>query len=90
LTALRFDDGELLWRDRSVGKGSLTAADGRLYAFGQSGVLALVDATPDAYRERGRLRIEPQGPTYAPPVVSGGRLYLRDQDSLYVFDVRER
>jgi outer membrane protein assembly factor BamB len=91
LTAMRFDTGEVAWRDRSVGKGSLTYADGHLYAFSENGVVGLVEANPAAYREKGRFRIQ-QGslPTWTHPVVAGGRLYLRDQDTIYAFDVREK
>jgi outer membrane protein assembly factor BamB len=91
LVAMRFDTGEVAWRDRSVGKGSLTYADGNLYVFSENGVVGLVEANPTAYRERGRFRIQ-QGslPTWTHPVVAGGRLYLRDQDTIYAFDVREK
>ena len=91
LTAIRFDTGEIAWRDRSVGKGSLVYADGNLYCFSERGVVGLVEATPTGYKEKGRFRIEP-GPleTWAHPVVAGGRLYLRDQDTIYAYDVREK
>ena len=91
LTAVKFDTGEIAWKDRSVGKGSLVYADGRLYLFSENGVVGLVEATPTGYVERGRFRIE-QGslPTWTHPVVAGGRLYLRDQDTIYAFDVRQK
>lgn len=91
LTAMKFDTGEVAWRDRSVGKGSLTFADGHLYAYSENGVIGLVEADPTAYKEKGRFRIQ-QGslPTWAHPVVAGGRLYIRDQDTIYAYDVREK
>jgi outer membrane protein assembly factor BamB len=91
LTAMRFDTGEVAWRDRSVGKGSLVYADGMLYAFSENGVIGLVEATPTGYSERGRFRIQ-QGslPTWTHPVIAGGRLYLRDQDTLYAYDVKQK
>ena len=91
LTAMRFDTGEIAWRDRSVGKGSLVYADGNLYCFSENGVVGLVEATPTAYREKGRFEIK-QGslPTWTHPVVAGGRLYLRDQDTIYAFDVKKK
>lgn len=91
LTAMKFDTGEVAWRDRSVGKGSLVYADGHLYAFSENGQVGLIEATPEGYREKGRFRIQ-QGslPTWTHPVVAGGRLYLRDQDTIYAFDVREK
>jgi outer membrane protein assembly factor BamB len=91
LTAMRFDTGEIAWRDRSVGKGSLVYADGNLYCFSENGVVGLVEATPTGYKEKGRFRIPQDSlPTWTHPVVAGGRLYLRDQDTIYAFDVREK
>ena len=78
LTAMRFDTGEVAWRDRSVGKGSLVFADGNLYAFSENGVVGLVEATPTGYKEKGRFRIQ-QGslPTWT-------HQSLRVDDSIYV------
>jgi outer membrane protein assembly factor BamB len=91
LTAMRFSTGEVIWKDRSVGKGSLVYADGHLYCFSENGVVGLVEATPDGYREKGRFTITQDSlPTWAHPVVDGGRLYLRDQDTLYAYDVRQK
>lgn len=91
LTAMKFDTGELAWRDRSVGKGSLVYADGHLYLLSENGVVGLVEATPTGYKEKGRFRIQQDSlPTWAHPVVAGGMLYLRDQDTIYAYDVREK
>ena len=91
LMAVKFDTGEIAWRDRSVGKGSLVYADGRLYCFSERGVVGLVEATPTGYVERGRFRIEAGSlETWTHPVVAGGRLYLRDQDAIYAYDVRQK
>lgn len=91
LTAMRFATGEVAWRDRSVGKGSVIYADNRLYLYSEGGVVGLAEATPDGYREHGRFRI-PQGnlPTWSHPIVTGGRLIVRDQDTVWAFDVRGR
>jgi outer membrane protein assembly factor BamB len=91
LTAMRFDTGAVAWKDRSVGKGSLVFADGNLYALSENGVVGLIEANSTAYHEKGRFRIE-QGslPTWTHPVVAGGRLYLRDQDTIYAYDVKAK
>ena len=89
LTALRFDDGNIAWRDRSVGKGSLIYADGRLYLFSERGVVGLIEATPSGYHETGRFELETgRSPTWSHPIISGGHLYLRDQDAVYAYDIR--
>lgn len=90
LTAMHFDSGKTVWRDRSVGKGSLVYADQRLYLFSEDGVAGLAEASPAGYREHGRFRIATTGraPTWSHPVVAGGRLYLREQETIHAFDVR--
>jgi outer membrane protein assembly factor BamB len=91
LTAMKFDTGEVAWKDRSVGKGSLAYADGNLYALSENGVVGLIEATPTGYKEKGRFKINQDSlPTWTHPVIAGGRLYLRDQDTIYAYDVREK
>ena len=91
LTAMRFRTGQVLWRHRSVGKGSLVFADKFLYVLSEEGVLGLVEARPDQYREVSRFEI-PSGQflTWAPPTVADGRLYVREQDRLMCFDIGAR
>ena len=91
LTAMQFDTGQVAWRDRSVGKGSLVFADDRLYLFSERGTVGLAEATPTGYREHGRFDIRTGNlPTWSHPVVSGGKLFLRDQDTIYAYDVRAK
>jgi outer membrane protein assembly factor BamB len=89
LTCLEFATGKRVWRDRSVGKGAVTYADGHLYILSEDNVVGLVEATPAGYREKGRFEIRDQRwPSWAIPVVSGGRLYIRNQGTLASYDVR--
>ena len=91
LTAMKVDDGTVAWRDRSVGKGSVIYADQRLYLYGENGNVALAEATPAGYREHGRFRIQPGSlPTWSHPIVTNGKLILRDQDTVYAYDIRQR
>ena len=88
LTCMNFETGEVAWKDRAVGKGQVIAAGGLLYLLSEDGVAGLAEATPEGYRERSRFSI-PRGryPTWALPVVANGRLYLREQDTLYAYDI---
>jgi outer membrane protein assembly factor BamB len=89
LTALDFDSGKMVWRDRSVGKGSLIFADNRLYLYSENGVVGLAEANPTAYREHGRFSVPTSGsPTWSHPMITHGKLILRDQDTVYAYDVR--
>jgi outer membrane protein assembly factor BamB len=88
LTAMHFETGKVAWRDRSVGKGSLVFADDRLYLFSENGVVGLAEANPQKYVEHGRFQLRTGNlPTWSHPVVSGGKLFIRDQDTLYAYDV---
>jgi outer membrane protein assembly factor BamB len=88
LTALKFDTGDTVWRDRSVGKGSLIYADNRLYVYSEDGVVGLAEANPAAYREHGRFSVGQTGlPTWSHPIITGGLLILRDGDAVYGYNV---
>ena len=89
LTCLDWATGKMMWRHRSVGKGSVTFADGRLYILSEDNVVGLAAVSPTGYTETGRFRIADQGlPSWAHPVVSNGRLYIRNQQTLTAYDVR--
>ena len=90
LTCLDFKTGEVKWFNRSVGKGSVTYADGHLYARSERGPVALVEATPTGYVEKGRFdQPDLSGKTTWPyPVIANGRLYLRDHDNLFCYNVK--
>ena len=89
LTCLEFATGNQMWRDRSVGKGTVTYADGHLYIQGERNAFALAEATSSGYREKGRFDIPDKGlPSWAHPVISDGRLYVRNQDTLLAYDIK--
>lgn len=91
LTCMDFATGKVAWKNRSVGKGSLTYADGKLFLFSENNVVGLAKASPEGYEELGRFEVADQGlPSWAHPVVCGGRLYIRNQGTLTCYDVRSK
>ncbi len=90
LVCIDFKTGESKWQNRCVGKGSIAAADGRLYVRSEKGPIALVEASPEAYKELGRFDQPDRSKQNAwpHPVIAGGRLYLRDQGILLCYDVK--
>ena len=84
--------GRDAWRPgRGPGTGSaaITCADGHLYFRYQNGVMALIEATPESYKLKGSFTIGiNNGNSWAHPVISNGRLYLRDQDEMICYDIR--
>jgi outer membrane protein assembly factor BamB len=88
LTCLDFKTGKVQWEERAPGKGSIAHADGRLYYRNEGGPVFLVGANPKKYVEYGRF--EPprsDAPAWPHPVIANGRLYLRDQELIFCYDV---
>lgn len=91
LMCMEFATGKVMWQARGAGKGALCVADGMLYVLGEGHTVVLAEATPEGYREHGQFKIKSHDrPAWAHPVVTGGRLYLRDQQALTAYDVRAK
>jgi outer membrane protein assembly factor BamB len=94
-TCQDLESGAKKWAERKLNKGSVTYADGHLYCYTENdGTCVLAAATPQGWKEDGRFKIPQQtkqvrksGHIWTHPVVANGRLYLRDQDLLFCFDV---
>jgi hypothetical protein len=90
-SCLDLKTGQLKWHHKGVGKGSLCFADGMLYLYGETdGKAALAKCSPNGMEIKGRVTVQGSGPSWAHPVVIGGRLYLRYADNLYCFDVKAK
>ena len=88
-----FMSGKVAWGGniRNAGQGSAAVmyADGRLYYRYENGVVLLLEATPEGYREKGSLTIpDVTRPSWAHLAIADGRLYAREQDALHVYDLR--
>jgi outer membrane protein assembly factor BamB len=90
-----FKTGKIVegWKPRpeTAGKGSVsvTAADGHVYFRYESGHVALVAADPAGYREKSSFQVAKRGgQSWAHPVVSGGKLYLRENDALWCYELK--
>src|SRR5262249_2450053 len=95
-----FNTGAIVWQHRGFPKGSLTFADGNLYCYAEdSGTVALVEASPSGWTEKGRLTIPQRSKNpsvrkgdknvWTHPVVANGKLFLRDQELIFVYDVSQ-
>jgi outer membrane protein assembly factor BamB len=92
LMCVEIKTGKIAWQDRGVGKGAIAFADGLLVHRSEAGPIALVEATPMAYREKGRFDQPDRSDKKAwpHPVIAGGRLYVRDWDIILCYDVKGR
>jgi outer membrane protein assembly factor BamB len=92
LECVEIKTGKSAWKG-GVGKGSITYADGMLYCRSEKGSIALVEASADSFKEKGKF--DPPNPStgnncWANPVVFGGKFYIRDGDTLCCFDVKAK
>ena len=100
LVAVEFTTGKVKWQSENFGWSSLAYADGLLYAHAVNGDIALVEASPEAFREKGRFTPPAQpkhgqsGPfaemAFAYPVIANGRLYIRDLGTLWAYDIKAK
>lgn len=97
-TCLDLQKGEPVWTERKFPGGSMTCADGCFYLCGENdGSVALIDVNDEAWKEQGRFKLpqasklrKPRGGIWTPPVVANGKLYLRDQELLFCYDVKAK
>jgi outer membrane protein assembly factor BamB len=94
LVVAEFLTGKVMWQEKGIGPGSVAYADGHLYLHGENGDVALIEATPESYREKGRFtppaqpKHRNQGEkSWTYPVIANGRLYIRDLGTLWVYEV---
>lgn len=96
LVSAELKSGEVKWSERSVAPGAVSYAEDRLYLHGESGIIALIEVTPEGYREHGRFtppdrpqaRANPAEKAWPHPVIADGRLYIRDADRLWAYDIK--
>jgi len=95
-TCQEFKTGKAVWQNEDeLRKGSCVYADGLLILREEAkkgSRIALIEATPAGYKEKGRFEQPAQSgkETWPHPVVANGKLYLRDQDHLLCYDHREK
>ncbi len=95
LLCVEFATGNLKWEERALAPASLCFADGRFYLHGENGDVALVEARPAGYHEKGHFtppnqpkRSHEMEKAWVYPVVANGRLYIRDHNMLWCYDVK--
>jgi outer membrane protein assembly factor BamB len=90
---VEFKTGAIKWQERSKSL-SWLAADGRLYVHADDGNVALLEPTPEAYREKGRFTPQNRPAAHGDftalsyPALAERRLYIRELNSLWCYDVK--
>jgi len=91
LVCLDFKTGKVMWEEKKAGKGSLAYADGCLYYRDENGPMLLIEANPKEYVELSRFT-QPErskAKAWSHPVIANGKLYLRDQNVLFCYDIKQ-
>ncbi len=88
LTCLDFRTGKARWMTGGFNRGSLIAADGKLILYGDTGLLALAEISPAAYKELARFKVCDER-TWTVPTLSGGRLFLRNEKEMACYRVEK-
>lgn len=86
-----------VWNYTKFGKGSITYVDSHFLCYAEgSGDLAVIKASDSGWEEVGRMKLpkrsktdKKSGAIWAHPVVAHGKLFLRDFDYLFCFDLKK-
>jgi outer membrane protein assembly factor BamB len=92
-TCQDFKTGAAKWQENKLGKGSLIYADGHFYVRAEDkGTVVLIDASPAGFKEHGRFEQPGRSDKKAwpHPVIAAGKLYLRDMDALFCYDLKAK
>ena len=98
-TCQDLETGDKRWQEKHVlGKGAIAYADNRFYCLSEDeGEVVLIEASEEGWSEKGRFTLSPQteirkpkGRIWTHPVIADGKLYVRDQDLLFCFDVTRK
>jgi outer membrane protein assembly factor BamB len=88
---ISWETGEKMWEEEWNCKGSIIAAEGKLYIYDEKrGNVGLVNATPEKFDLISSFKIEQgdNGPFWAHPVIHNGILYIRHTNALMAYDIK--
>ena len=91
LSCIQLATGKVMWNEGSAGKGAILVVDDKIILRTEKGPVSLVELSSKAYKEISRFE-QPDRTrhrAWSHPVVSNGILYLKDQDTLFAYDLRK-
>jgi outer membrane protein assembly factor BamB len=89
LAAIDILTGEMVWRDRTVGRATIVGAGSRLILLDEDGTLALMTPRDEGPVVHAVAQIA-QGQTWTAPTLSGTILYVRDRQHIMALDLGAR
>ena len=89
LRCIGIETGEVRWTEKSVGKGSLMLADGKLIVLGDKGELHIAETSLSGFKVISRAQVL-GGKCWTMPVLAQKRIYCRNsRGELVCLDVGE-
>lgn len=93
MACVDFMTGTIKWQDRGIGSASICFADGRLYLHSVKNELAMIEASPEGFKPLGKFALpgttdHGNAKPWTHPVISNGRLYVRDQADVWCYDIK--
>ncbi len=95
-----FKTGKVVWKETGLGKCSIVWAEGLFYCLTEDGKMGIAKISPAGYElvssfvfkkykrfKTGGIREDEPKPCWTHPVVAGGKLFLRDQDNIFCYDI---
>jgi outer membrane protein assembly factor BamB len=94
LKCIELKTGKIAWQiDKGVGgkSAAVTFADGNLYVRYESGLMALVAATPEGFKLKGNFQLPVvTGPSWPHTTIQDRKLFVRDNDTLMCYDIAKK
>lgn len=81
--------GKAKWSERDFQRGNLLWVEDHLIILGENGRLAVAQAAPTAYNEKGRLDIFTGPLVWSAPALADGLLFVRDRKEMVCLDLRK-
>ena len=86
LVCIEAKTGKLMWRGKKYSYGRILLADQKLLILGHSGVLSVIDATPEEFREISSRQLLSDARCWNGPAFVNGYLLARNGEEISCFD----
>lgn len=88
LVCVRVETGDVVWKERMYAGSLILVDDALVILSATAGVLRVVDATPNSFRERTKLEVLNRGAqTETPPSFAAGMIFVRNDEEIVAIAV---
>jgi outer membrane protein assembly factor BamB len=87
IRCVEFATGAVKWVEKRTRWHTLAKVNDTIVALGEGGEVKLIKPNPQKYEVLAAFEADLPAPAWAPPVVAGGKMYLRGKGKLVCFDL---